>query len=119
MQMSHYVCMQRAYDRKMRLNFMSASTQTFYVDGLPPTLWRTNNCCWYNRILTYGSMCTVIYVSNFFRTLYILMDSVVKMVDKQDAQLLQRDRAAWLKVEDWNRETIFYGHIGLSSTTVA
>jgi len=34
---------------------------------------------------------------------------------KQDAQLWQRDRAArcvivFAKVEDWNWETIFYGH---------
>ena len=34
---------------------------------------------------------------------------------KQDAQLSQRDRAVgcvnfWSKVEDWNWETIFYGH---------
>ena len=35
--------------------------------------------------------------------------------NKQDAQLSQRDRAAgcvtvFAKVEDWNWETIFYGH---------
>jgi len=40
---------------------------------------------------------------------------IYTVATKQDAQLLQRDRASgcvivWPKVEEWNWETIFYGH---------
>ena len=87
----------------MRLSFMSASTQTFHVDGQPPTLWRTN-CCGYNGILTYGSMCTVICVSKFFFALCIywwIQLSRCLINKKEDAQMLSYCRESALHGAFW------------------
>jgi len=45
-------------------------------------------------------------------------NKVYKMLSYRRETALQGALYFSPKVEDWNYETIFYGHIGLSSTTV-